>query len=141
MKGDRRWGVAALLILALLAPACREEASAGSDGGEPVTLEPIEGTDLTRVVLTERAAARIGIETAAVGDVGSRLAVPESAVWVDVNGDEWVYMTHDSLMFLREAITVVRYDGGLALLSDGPAAGTQVVTVGVAELIGSEFGI
>jgi hypothetical protein len=33
----------------------------------------------------------------------------------------------------------VRIDGDRAILSDGPAPGTEVVTVGAAELLGTEY--
>jgi hypothetical protein len=58
-----------------------------------------------------------------------------------VNGDEWVYTNPETLVFVRAQVVVSRYDDGLAYLSDGPAPGTEVASVGVPELIGSEFGI
>lgn len=141
MKHDRRWVIAVALLAVLVLPACRETVSAGSDGSEPVTLEPVEGTDLTRLILTAEAAERLGIETTAVTTADDRTTVPASAVWLDVDGDGWVYTNPEPLTFVREAISVERFDGEVAVLTDGPSAGTEVVTVGVAELIGSEFGV
>jgi len=141
MKRDRRWIIVAPLIAVLLLPACREAASDESGGSEPVKLEPIEGTDLTRVILTARAAERVGIETAPVASAGDRTTVPAAAVFFDPNGEEWVYTNPEPLVFVREAVSVDRFEGDVAVLSDGPPAGTEVVTVGVAELIGSEFGV
>lgn len=137
MKPDRRWVVVALLLGALVLPSCREAASEASSTSEPYVLEPIEGTDLARVILTADGAERIGLETTTVAGT----TVPASAVWIDVEGQEWVYTSPEPLVFEREAVTVERYEGDLAMLSDGPATGTEVVTVGVAELIGSEFGV
>ncbi|MGQ0670582.1 MAG: hypothetical protein ACT4PO_13065, partial [Actinomycetota bacterium] len=131
----------ASMLAVLLLPACREVASDGSGGSEPVKVEPIEGTDLARVILTARGAERVGIETAPVESAGDRTTVPEAAVFFDVNGEEWVYTNPEPLTFVREAISVDRFEGDVAVLSDGPSAGTEVVTVGVAELIGSEFGV
>lgn len=137
MKRDRRWVVAILVLGALLLPGCDAVSSESSSESEPYTVEPIEGTDLARVILTADGAERIGLETAAVAGT----TVPASAIWIDVDGQEWVYTSPEALTFVREAVTVDRYEGDQAVLSDGPLAGTKVVTVGVAELIGSEFGI
>jgi hypothetical protein len=41
----------------------------------------------------------------------------------------------------RKPITVTEIDGTTALLSAGPAVGTAVVTVGAAELLGTEYDI
>jgi hypothetical protein len=141
MKLDRRWIVVTPLIAVLLLPACRRVASEESGGKEPYTLEPVKGTEFTRVILTADGAERIGLETAVVEAVGGDKTVPESAVWIDANGDEWVYTSPEPLVFVRAAISIDRYERGRAVLSDGPAIGTTVVSVGVAELIGSEFGI
>ena len=68
MKQRERWLVVVLLIITCLSLA----ACAGGSEGEaveeapPVVLEPIEGTDLNRVILSEKAAGRLGIETAQV---------------------------------------------------------------------------
>src|SRR5688572_17068042 len=137
MKRDRRWVVAMLVFGILAFPACREATSEESSQSEPYTLEAIEGTDLARVILTADGAARIGLETAPIA--GS--TVPASAIWIDVDGQAWVYTSPEPLTFVREAVTVDRYVGDEAVLSDAPSAGTEIVTVGVAELIGSEFGI
>ncbi len=141
MKRGRGWMAMAPLLAALLLPACREAASAESDGNAPYTVEPIEGTDLSRVRLTPDGAERIGLETGRVEEAGGRLRVRASAVWIDVEGREWVYTSTEPLVFVRAEVEVDRYRGNTALLDEGPRSGTQVVTVGVAELIGSEFGI
>ena len=141
MMRDRRWILVAAMASLLLLPACRDTGSETTEGPEPVTVEPIEGTDLSRVTLTARAAERLGIETAMVTSSADRTAVPAAAVWIDANGEAWVYATSESLVFVREGVVVGRFDGDVAVLTDGPPIGTEVVTVGVAELIGSEFGV
>jgi len=40
---------------------------------------------------------------------------------------------------VRQEISIDRVDGDSVMLSDGPPAGTEVVTVGAAEVYGSEF--
>ena len=141
MMGDRRWlPVGARLTLLPLA-ACRDTGWETTEGPEPVTVESIEGTDLSRVTLSARAGERLGIETAMVTSSADRTAVPAAAVWIDANGEAWVYATSESLVFVRESVVVGRFDGDVAVLADGPPIGPEVVTVGVAELIGSEFGV
>jgi hypothetical protein len=140
MRRTRRWIVLAPVVALALLSACGEvpEEESLSD---PMTLEQIEGTEFSRVILTPRAAERLGIETITVRGGGQETTVPASAVWVGVNGEEWVYTAPEPLVFVRAVISVDRYEGDVAVLSDAPAAGTEVVSVGVAELIGSEFGV
>jgi hypothetical protein len=141
MRRSRRWIVVAPLVTVLLIPACKAAQEETSAESEPMTVEPIEGTDFSRVILTADGAERVGLETTEVAAEEGETIVPAAAVWIDVNGDEWVYTEPDPLVFVRAAISVDRYDGDVAVLSDGPSVGTDVVSVGVAELIGSEFGI
>ena len=140
MRRTRRSMVLAPLVALALLSACGDvpEEESLSD---PMTLEQIEGTEFSRVILTARAVERLGIETITVRSGAQETTVPASAVWVGVNGEEWVYTAPEPLVFVREVISVDRYEGDVAVLSDGPATGTKIVTVGVAELIGSEFGI
>jgi hypothetical protein len=141
MRRDGRWIVLVPLFAMSMFSACRDAAPVESEPSEPYTLEPIEGTEFSRVILTAKGAERVGIETAVVVESGGEKTVPESAVWIDVNGDEWVYTSPELLVYVRAPISVARYEGGDAVLSDGPANGTVVVSVGVPELIGSEFGV
>lgn len=138
----RRWAVVIPICSVLFLPGCRDLPTEEVEVGyEPATVEEIKGSDLSRVELTEDAARRIGLDTVPTTGRDGRTVVPESAVWVDVNGDEWVYTNPETLVFVRAQVVVSRYDDGLAYLSDGPAPGTEVASVGVPELIGSEFGI
>jgi hypothetical protein len=105
---------------------------------QPYSLEPIEGEDVLRVTLTEAAVEHVGIETAPVERRGSRLMVPYDAVYLDAHGEFWVYTNPEPLVFVRAQIEIARETSTQAILSDGPPAGTQVVTVGVPELYGSE---
>lgn len=68
------------------------------------------------------------------------LVVPWSAVVHDVNGGAWVYENTAPLQFVRRRVQVARVAEGEAVLASGPAAGTAVVTQGVAELWGREMG-
>jgi hypothetical protein len=70
---------------------------------------------------------------------GSRTVVPYAAVLYDSNGDAWVYTNPEPLVFVRHRIKIDYISGDRAVLSEGPAVGTAVVTLGAAELFGTEF--
>ena len=65
MKHNIRWMVTALVIAALQLSACAQTPPA-STKISPAKVEPIEGSDLKRVVLTDKAAERLDIQTAQV---------------------------------------------------------------------------
>ena len=50
-----------------------------------------------------------------------------------------MYTNPDPLVYVRHRITIDYIEGGVAVLSDGPAAGVKVVTVGASLLLGTEF--
>jgi hypothetical protein len=60
-------------------------------------------------------------------------------VLYDTEGKTWTYTNPEPLVFVRHLVTIDHIDGDKAFLADGPPAGTKVVTVGAAELYGSEF--
>jgi multidrug efflux pump subunit AcrA (membrane-fusion protein) len=68
------------------------------------------------------------------------LTVPWSAVVYDATGGSWIYAATGPETFSRRRVSISRVSGDTAILTAGPAAGTKVVTVGVAELFGAEFG-
>jgi len=135
--------IAALIVVALALTGC-SDTSAQDEGGssDVATVEPIEGSDVARVTLSEDAARRLDITTAPITELGggtARTAMPYAAVLYDPNGDTWAYTNPEPLVFVRSPITVVTIEGNRAVLSAGPAAGTQVVTMGAAELLGTEY--
>ncbi|HZD17070.1 MAG TPA: hypothetical protein VE669_02900 [Actinomycetota bacterium] len=132
---------ATALVATLLLAACREAASDEHVIDDPATIEQVEGSDTPRITLTPRAADRLGIETGRVVDDGEGPVVPSAAVMVDPEGAFWVYTSPEPLVFLRQEVTVEHQDAGVTYLSNGPPAGTEVVTVGVPELYGAETGI
>jgi hypothetical protein len=147
MQRSRRWLAAAgLLAVGLTLSACtRQTAEADRPSAEPATVEQVEGSDRSRLTLTARAAERLGIQTAPVRratvEGRARTVVPYGAVLYDAGGATWVYVTPEPLTYLRERITVDDIEDDRAVLTDGPAAGSAVVTVGVAELYGTETGV
>lgn len=101
----------------------------------------IPGTDLSRVTLTAVAAERLGIRTVPVTTAGKHLVVPATAVFVDPDGAWWVYTSPAPQEFVRHEVSIEREHDGLAMLTAGPSDGTDVVTVGVAELYGVEAAV
>jgi hypothetical protein len=130
--------VVAAVLLAVRADAPKEEAAAGDS--EPAKVEPIKGTDLSRVTLSADAAKRLGIRTAPVVRHGTqREVIPYDAVLYDANGHTFTYTSPRPLVFVRHAISVDHIAGEQAFLSSGPPSGTLVVTVGSQELFGTEY--
>ena len=145
-RGTTLWFAAVLLLATLSVAGCQggDEDAAAAD--EPAKVEPVEGSDgLFQVTLTAQAAERIDLQTAVVRTesegAAERAIVPYSAIVYETDGETWVYASTDDLSFVREHVSVQEIDGDRAILSEGPPAGTEVVTVGVAELFGAEHGI
>lgn len=143
-----RYGTRALLALAialalvlvgleLAEREASEDAAAGAS--EPAVLEPVAGTSLKRVILTESAADRLGLQTQAVRGTAARKLVPYSALLYDERGRTWVYASRAELTFVRAPVVVDAIRGEVAVLAEGPPVGTRVATVGAAELFGTEF--
>ena len=134
--------MAGLFVACLPLVACGRASVAEESASHAVKVEPIEGTGLAHVTLTAQAAQRLDIQTAAVRSVQMKGAfqkvVPYSAILYDKEGHAWVYTSLDSLTFVRAPVTVDHVAGDLAILSSGPPLGSAVVTVGAAELYGSE---
>jgi hypothetical protein len=126
---------------ALLLSACGQAATEQAESG-PALVEPIDGSTLKRLTLTDEAAERIGIETAAAATgTGGQTLVPTNTVLYDENGQAWVYTNPEGNVFVRAKVTIVDTNGDKTVLSAGPPPETRVVTVGVAELYGTELGV
>lgn len=140
MQRTRAGLVALVALAAALLSSC---AGAVSDAyvvkNDPGSVEPIEGTHLSRVMITAEASQRLGIETERVTGSARGLVVPPEAVFVDPDGAWWVYTVPGPNEYVRHEVVVKYQAGDEVFLSKGPAPGTQVVTVGVAEVYGVEF--
>ncbi len=115
----------------------------------PAVVQPVQGSQIPQVRLTDQAMHRIGIATQAVrvatvtiaGRRGPYKVIPYSAVIYDNNGSTWSYVNTAARTFMRERITVRVIRGATAIVSQGPAPGAMVVTVGAPELLGTEYNI
>lgn len=137
MKRIKALLIVVLLFTGLLLSACGGQVPVTGEKISPSQLEPIEGTDLSRVILTEKAAERIGVETVPV----SELVVPYSAVIYDTEGNTWVYTNPAPLTFVRAPVVIDRIEGDQAFLSQPLKSGDPIVTVGVIEIYGAETGV
>jgi hypothetical protein len=137
MKLKLSWLILIAMLAALSLSACAPAAPV-EDEIKPVTLEPITGTDLNRLTLTEDAAKRLDVQTAEVREVDGQMVVPYASILYEANGNTWVYVNVAPLVYVRQAIVIDSINGDEAILSKGPDSGSTVVTVGAAELYGSE---
>ena len=145
MRSSNTWMLLALIVAGLVLAACGQAAPAAANKPKPVNIEKSGDTGFNRVVLTEKAAQRIAVQTTPVTEEqvngAQRKVIPYAAVIYGLKGETWTYTNPNPLTYVRQAIKVDRIDGDRVLLVDGPPAGTAVVTVGVAELYGADTGI
>jgi hypothetical protein len=145
MQRRNRWLIGGLLIAALQLAACGPTSGSPVSHSQPAKVEHIEGSELSRVILTAEAAKRLDIQTAQVQDTAvsgtQRKVVPYASVLYDLHGVTWAYTSSEPLTFIRHRIDVDRIEGDRAILTDGPSTGTAVVIVGAAELFGTEFAV
>lgn len=139
--------LAVVLVLAAVLAGC-SGAPAPSEG-PPVRLTNVkaaDGTGVKQVELTAHAIERLGITTGTVhqaavavgGVLGGHKVVPYAAVVYDSDGSSWTYVNSVPRTYVRARITVSTIVGNVAVLTDGPADGTVVVTQGAPELLGAE---
>ena len=145
MSSKRVWPAAGLLTAAALALAACSTAPA-PDLAPPATVVPVKGSDIPRLVLAPSAVQRLGIQTqpvtaAAPGMAGATEVIPYPAIVYDTDGSSWAYVALTPDTYVRRPITVTVIRGDVALLSTGPPVGARVVTVGTAELLGTEYDI
>ena len=142
MRFKGRLLIVAPIALGLALIGCRD-AETGHEMEHPAHVEHIEGSELARVTLTERAMQRVDVQTASVGERQTNgtvhKVVPYSSLLYDPHGHTWVYTSPKPRTFVRQQVSVDRIEGDWVLLSDGPAVGSDVASVGVAELYGTEF--
>ncbi|MFZ0399064.1 MAG: hypothetical protein WAM06_13660 [Methyloceanibacter sp.] len=153
MQRAKVWTIA----VALLATGSLLSATIASFGEEDeaehddnVQVEDTPGTDAKTLIFSEAAMSHLDVQTAPVKeieasregkDVGRRLAVPHSALIYDAEGEPWVYVSSAPDTFLRKHVAIDFMDDDHIFLTTGVTAGENVVTVGVPELRGAEFGV
>lgn len=86
-----------------------------------------------------RLGQRVGVHVPLRED-GESLVVPFSAIVHDVQGGAWVYEKSAPQSYTRRRVQMQRVVDGFAALAGGVKPGASIVTTGVAELFGTEFG-
>lgn len=140
----KRWQKAlglGAVVLALPLPVTACGGSGSSSTSEPVKVEKASGTDAYLVRLSVDAAQRLRVRTAVATAEAGRTVIPFSAVLYAPSGKTCTYVTTKPRTFERKPIVVDHIAGDRAFLSNGPAPGTRVVTVGAVELFGAESGM
>jgi hypothetical protein len=132
----KRWAMVTAMGTILILSSCRSDEV--TEVHHPAKLEESGTEGIMRVILEDKAATRIGLQTAQVVAEGSRLVVPYGAVLYDTKGEAWTFTNPSPLTYVRAKVVVESIDGDRAILAQGPPAGTTVVTVGASELMGAE---
>ena len=142
MSTSRTCGISALLIASGLARAgCGTASGADPAPAEVASVETTAEGQPSVITLVEAAAERLGMQTAAVAAGPAGLTVPYGALVYEADGSAWVFVETAPLTYQRAPVTVAGISGDQVTLTSGPAVGTEVVTVGAAELVGVEVGI
>jgi len=133
--------LAGVLSVGLLAAGCTEVDEASVPVHQPSTVEEVAGLDVKQVTFDEAGADRVSLRTAEVRATARGSVVPYAALIYDPQGVAWVYTNPAPLTFQRAQVLVDRVADDVVWLTDGPAPGTRVVTVGSTEVYGAELDI
>ena len=141
----------ALLVVTLQFVACQNQTATNYEHIEPAHIdEHVDGGELSKLTLTERAAERLEILTATVteetstggegyGEQVTQKVTPSGSLLYDFHGLTWVYTNPEPLVYIRHEIKIDRIKGDKVYLLEGPPVGTRVVTQAAAELYGTEY--
>jgi hypothetical protein len=144
MRTARPWGIASLFMAAGLALAGCQTVATGAEtdpANAPAVVEEAGDGEPARLTLTSEAVERLRLETAQVQQGAGGLTIPYSAVVYDADGATWTFVEVEERVYQRESIAIASINGDVVTLASGPPAGTSVVTVAAAELVGVEAGI
>ena len=130
-----------LLVCAVTLTACGTAQGQDPDLPEVASLAVTEDGTPGVITLSEAAERRLGITTVPVAADAAGLHVPYSALVYGTDGGTTVFVETEPLAYLRTPVTVAARSGDQVVLTAGPPADTEVVTVGAAELVGIETGL
>lgn len=164
MKVNNPWLVGLVIVVGLQAIAIgnilyRQNLASDKKAtaiAAPAKLEPIPGSKMMRVILTAKAAERLGIKTVKltegtattdsargatlekVSTAATRRSTPYASLLYDLDGSTWVYVETAPLTFERRSVEVASIVGDEVFMTNGPPAGTSVVSQGAIEIFGAE---
>ena len=135
-------GFVVAVVAAASLTGCAEIEAPAAEPYEPAHLEPTGPDQPARIILTEEAQHRVQLQTTHVKPHGADVSVDQAALVYDKKGKPWVFTVIGPLTYVRAAIGIKEVsEDNLVILSSGPPAGTEVVTVGAIELWGTELEI
>ena len=138
---------AALAMITLGASGCSEAGASNESNAETaVTVESAGEDQPARLTVSERGVERLGLRTEPVRPLagqpnGATEVISYSAVVYDADGESWAFSSPSPRTYVRVPIEISSITGKTVQLKSGPPVGTQVVVVGVPELVGAEAGI
>ncbi|MCW2808548.1 MAG: hypothetical protein JWQ93_2503 [Marmoricola sp.] len=141
------WLALALVTMMLGVTGCSHAAaSEHAPASRPAAkVEAGDGSHPARITLSEEAVRRLGIETQPVrtanGSGAGAALVPYSAVVYDAEGSAWAFTSPSQRTYVRAPLKILAIENDRVTLTSGPPPGTELVTVGAAELVGAEAGI
>jgi hypothetical protein len=136
-----------MFVVSMHLTACTQRAPEAAHVEHPVVVEKIEGQNGNRVRFTQRAIERIGLQTGTVREqqvsrsASPQRIVPQSALIYDPQGGIWVYTSTEPNTFVKHKVDVAYVENNWAVLNDGPATGTIIVTMAAAEVYGADSGV
>jgi hypothetical protein len=148
MRHSFYFAVTTVVFASLQFVGCKEAST--YEKVEPAHVEHKEGEEISKLTLTEKAMERLDVQTAAVQEgkangaaetEPARPVVPYSAIVYVPTGEAFVYTSPEPRVFVRQPVEVDYIEGDMVVLKSGPAPGTQIASVGVTELFGTEFGV
>lgn len=104
----------------------------------PATVERLQDGRLPKIVLTDHAVKRLGIISQ---KLRSGFEVPRSSLLYDTQGRAWVYVDLGHSTYQRAEIEVLKVRDEVLEIKSKFEPSIQVVTIGAAELFGTESGI
>ena len=132
---------ALIIFLSVQLSAC--EKAQETNMAKPAIVKNIAGSALHEIILTVDAFKRLDIQTVKTTETNLQgtlwKVVPYSSVLYDPEGNAWVYKNFNGFSFVRMPIKIARIKGEQVILFEGPPTGTLIVTVGAAELYGTEY--
>lgn len=111
----------------------------------PPTADPLAATSDTYYEIDNpghllRPGQRMSASLPTKDMIPNALSVPVSAILYDVHGDSWVYVAEGNHKYRRQRVAILRGAGSSTLIARGLSESMKVVSVGAAELFGTEFG-
>ena len=131
-----RYAIVAMLGSVLLVTGCKRDKI--EEKHHPAKLEETDQKGIMRVILEPKAVERIGLQTTQIMEQNGKRIVPYGAIMYDTKGETWTFTNPAPLTYMRAKVVVENIEGDRVTLSDGPAAGTMIVTVGATEMMGAE---